>query len=550
MKRILLLIVFFTFFTIPSVYADVFQDDFHDLSKVDTQKTDAYVDLQDQWVQLPLRPLPNALALNQYVGKGYAVAQADGVSFYAYDSNSGKIEGVSALKINVSNPLAVSLFQDEMAAFVLIPNGDIKYFEMSGAGFVENPALDILGTNQVISISSSDTGEGKKIFTLNQYGQVQGYTYAGNAMVPISSMAVNTGLTDPVAISAVPNNDTAFVVTTKTGAVYYTFDGTQYQPIQLLTGLSGVVSSQVDASGSIVAAVSDKVSVYVNTGAGLSDATNVLGQSPVSNPYSVSLNSDIYQYGVLTGDGQVKYYEPAADGTMAENSSMTMTGLTLTKYYETPRQYVSQPVVTSYPVDVVRLNTQEQNDLGTAISYEISTDGGTTFLPLTLGTWTDVSPGSSLVLRATLSTTVRQNTPRLLNVRLEYGQLTVGELTATKQYLPGPRQTNPLPTTLFPVYERSGGQVEFTVKTTGAAQSVVATYSDGTTQNLVPIDPTDNEQNTWFGWYEVPVTDTTGQTIDVTVVASRGAKSKSLTQAPFIEVDGTVQSKLKIRLIR
>lgn len=550
MKKTCMLVLFLLFFLSSVVYADTFEDDFDDLSHVDTEQTDALVDTAKSWIQLPLRPLPNALALNQYVGKGYAVAQEDGVAFYSYDEAAGKATELSSLKINVSNPLAVSLFQEEMGAFVLLPTGDIKYFEMGGTGFVENPSLSVLGTKQVVSITSTDTGAGKQLFTLDEKGHVQGYVSTGTETVPIPTMSLDTGLSDPVAISAVPNRDMDFVVTSKTGAVYYAFDGSDYLPIQMVTGLSGVVSSQVDESGNLLTAVKDKVHVHVQMDDGsLADATAILGQSSVSNPYSVSLNSNVYEYGVLTGDGTVKYYE-SAGGSAVENTAMTMTGLTLTKWHETPRKYTSLPIRIGYPVDVIRLYTEEQNDPNTTITYEISTDGGNSYVPITAGDWTDVTPGDTLVLRAHFSTTERQYTPRLKKIILEYGQISIGELTATKQYLPGPSQKVPLPTTEFPVYERSSGQVEFTVKTTGAVQQVVAIYSDGSTQALVPVGSPSDEQNTWFGWYVLPITVNTGDAIGVNLVATRRTSIKTLEQSPFIVVDGMIQSKLKIRLVR
>jgi hypothetical protein len=552
MKRWFWITLFLFLLWSPAANAEVFlTDDFHDLSKVNTSQTTAEVDTQDGWVQLVSKSLPNALALEQYVGKGYGVATTDGVSFYAMNSSTGTLQELPGLKINVANPLAVSLYHQDMSGYVLLPTGDIRYFSMSGSGFVENPAYSILGVGSVISISSSDgTAGGKKLFTLDGSGQVKAYGSTGSSMVPVPNLTVNTGLADPVSISAVPENDTDFVVSTKTGAFYYAYDGSAYHPISLLTGLSGIVSAQVDASGDLIAALSQKVVVYVNSGGGnLVDATTVIGPANITNPTSVSLNTDLYQYGVLTSDGQVHYYE-VSGGVMGENTAMNLTGLHLNHWYESPLIYVSQPSSSTYPVDVVRLTTTEQNDSNTNVAYEVSTDGGTTFTPVTVGNWTDITPGTSLVLRATLSTSNPLNTPRILQVTLEGGQLSVGNLTATKQYMPGPNQKATLPTTIFPVYERTGGQVEFTVTTTGAATQAVATFSDGTTQNLIPINPITNETNTWFGWYEVPLSAPQGEVVGITVVASRGSHSKSLVQPNFIQVDGTTQSQLKIRLIQ
>ena len=97
-------------------------------------------------------------------------------------------------------------------------------------------------------------------------------------------------------------------------------------------------------------------------------------------------------------------------------SDYTLTGRTLG--FTSPQVFQSTTHSYGYNVQNVRLNVTENEPAGTSIGYELSTNGGTTWQAIAPGALTAVTPGSQLVMRATLNGTTALS-PQLLDYSLE-----------------------------------------------------------------------------------------------------------------------------------
>lgn len=109
---------------------------------------------------------------------------------------------------------------------------------------------------------------------------------------------------------------------------------------------------------------------------------------------------------------------------------------------------------------------------------------------------------------------------------------------------PGKNQT--FPTTSLPVRVLAGGVVEFEVTTTGGAQTVNVTFSDGKTQNLQAKNSTSNDSNTWVGYYypagdkTIPLNTPVGTQISITTCkASAPGKADATISTSLLIVDGS-----------
>ncbi|MCL6479233.1 MAG: hypothetical protein K6T65_12635, partial [Peptococcaceae bacterium] len=190
-------------------------------------------------------------------------------------------------------------------------------------------------------------------------------------------------------------------------------------PARRITGLSDVVSAGSDETGNSVLTSTD-LGYYMNNGTGGASRVEVYSPGPVNSPVAVSLRPGTYDQVFIDENGNVQWwtYDDAAGG-MARVPSLEVSGLDLNWGYAHPREYYSVVLKTVPPCDAACLTVAEDKPAGTLISYYISSDGGSSFTPITPGGWTAVSKGSNFVLKATLDTADTQQTPRILQVTLE-----------------------------------------------------------------------------------------------------------------------------------
>ncbi|MBO8172456.1 MAG: hypothetical protein H0Z33_11235 [Bacillaceae bacterium] len=538
--RLTLFLLLFCFIVPSFVEASsvILDDDFYQSDKVSQLFTTAKVDNTKGEVRLPQQPMPNSLALNDYFGSGYAVVTQEGVKFYGINENESSLMEIT--NIPVDTPLGVALSSHQKTAFILV-DGQIKRFDFAGNGFEENPA-QVIGVNNVISIASFDELNG--VASLNSEGQIEIYSSDLN-----NPVVFQTGIKDPVSLSVVPNT-TDLVVAAKDSVFYIPSTDNGYRPpIELVTGINGFVSADTDLNGNILSVRFESGYGEINQFLKVQNYNHLVQStvfSPVDQPVSISMKG-ISEFGYITKQGDVRYF--ASNGEMMmEIPGMNLDGLDLTVWYQTPRDYQSISVPAD-PFDLIKISPQSYTEDGQDISYQVSSDGGSTFYSITPNQWMDIPLGTEMVVKATLSTTNHKTTPILSRIVVETSKFDIQDLTVTKQFFPGGNQVDSPPTQNFPVYEMAGGQVEFTVKTSGGVQEVKALFSDGTSLDLVPLNALDEADNVFYGWYAVPLELEDGDSINVELIAKRVVKEKTLTQTPFIVVDGNVKSLLDIRLV-
>lgn len=123
-------------------------------------------------------------------------------------------------------------------------------------------------------------------------------------------------------------------------------------------------------------------------------------------PATLSTSGSQLQFkAVLTGDGtatpQLLDYDIEVPG------------------YQSGKYLYSTVYAAADPVTNVTLNVTANKPAGTDITYEISTDGGTTWTAVSAGTNTVVPSGTDVVMRALLTTTDPGATPELLDYSLD-----------------------------------------------------------------------------------------------------------------------------------
>ncbi|EGL15055.1 MULTISPECIES: fibronectin type III domain-containing protein [unclassified Paenibacillus] len=128
-----------------------------------------------------------------------------------------------------------------------------------------------------------------------------------------------------------------------------------------------------------------------------------------------------------------------------------------------------------------------------------------------------------------------------------------------------PSEGQSFPTDQVRVRVKAGGEVLYSIKTSGQVQSVRVIYSDGNTQDLQPEHPTTDytDTNTWSGYYYpssdsmIPLSMPQGTNIDIVkfeLVASDGSTIKKSTDlhSDLLTIEGslagTVNGQMKAKL--
>lgn len=573
--RIVLGVLFLACFWIwgGHAYAAVLLDDsFTDKSKVNTQVTTSVVDTSKQEVRLP--GLANSFATSTAGGTlpQYVVATSDGIAWLNYDPASGSLKRVYSYSVPGVTALGVAVSQDSPSIWAIVDNGSgnqslVRYdYNDATSQMSENPYLTVTGLSNVLSVSAQPSTNEVAVLSRSSTGTGVITTYMQDAstgqLVPVPMRSFDTGLQDPLSVSLIPNTPDV-VVKTKEGVFYYVFDnasGTYMQnPAYTITDTN---TTQVDSTS----VSADTGLILVNTDSqpgvlyGKDDASGSYKQLPASfdqalgKATSVSLvqGTNGNEMAMLYPDGSIHLFalDSASPGLSYKDvPSYTSTGVITPRIYALQSIYQSVNIPTAHAIEQVRLTTEEQNDPDTSIVYEVSADGGGTWQTITPGNWVSLqTPGSNIVLRATEMSPQGTGTPRIKHVVLEGTWMSLTNLRVTQIFYPAPEQTNPVPTTIFPVYVRAGGQVEFMVDTTGFVQDVTVLFTDGTSMTMVPQQSVSSETNTWVGWYKVDMNAPSDFTVGVTITAKNSMKTLSLTQDPLLMVQNSVKQLLKVRL--
>lgn len=147
-----LLATAFLIFVQAPVFAEVIlDDDFNNVTSVNSSLTNAYVDTTNGYVRLPKQSLPNALALKQY-GPGYVLACAGTIKIMDYDELTNTM--ITSYTVPYTDPLGVSMRQD-IPRFWVASNDKVQQFDYDENSQLYAPGAAVSGLGSILSISSS-----------------------------------------------------------------------------------------------------------------------------------------------------------------------------------------------------------------------------------------------------------------------------------------------------------------------------------------------------------------------------------------------------------
>ncbi|MBO8128931.1 MAG: hypothetical protein H0Z39_07000 [Peptococcaceae bacterium] len=531
----------------PSEAVTVFEDTFDDLSGVDTVHTTARVDTAAGVVTLPRQPMPSSVAVRK-LGYEYAVATADGIKVFTFDDATGSLVENSALSIpTVTDAIGLAVRNDEAIIWALT-NDSLTMYSFNGTGMSAVPGMVVTGLSNTLSVATWDGQTVAAVLSRSagNTGLVNIYREVGGVLT--NTFTLDTGLANPIAITAVPDTPD-FVIATQTAVYYYLYDdatrGYVRHPARDVLGFSSVVSVSSGETGFVALDYSEaEYWMYTDpSGAGRVDILSVGG---LTEPVAVSLKPGSYEYAVVTDSGQIQYW--MFDGSGMRRNPALETTVNLARKYFHPAEYWSKVLNTPRDYDEVRLTVQDDIPAGTSIKYYVSSDGGSNWTQVTPGTWHVVPPGRQFVVRAVLDTIDTSKTPKILQVKLEATTLLLRDLRVMAVAYNDPDQL--LPTSSFPVEVKAGAEVMFEVTSEGYAERVHAVFSTGASIELSPKEPIDQDINTWRGFYTVPVDTEEGAIISVTLTAEKGSLQKHLTADPLIVVNGKVLYSVELALTK
>lgn len=653
------------------------QDTFTSDGQVDLVTTTARIDKTNGHVELAQAPLGNVISAKSGDGgmpTEVLVADKTGVHWYTYDQASGQMVKNTPLSTAAyTNPLGVSLLPGMTGYYVMQEDG-VHQVLFDGTSSVDNPMMAVTGLVNPVSVSAVSATE---YAVADDQGNVSVYTYDPSSNTALKSMqhSFSTGLTGIKNVQAIPGT-WDFIVTTEDGAYRYMYDqfSDTYRPNPAYTTAAGtpvVVAGAANGTGDLITLLTDTTATAYayDQATGSMTAANLYTIGGLTDPVAVALPSNSSTV-IASRDGTVRtYVYDAATNSMMENTSLRISGLQFAAPYIGPSGRYRSRVLGAASYNMFRLTATESNDAYTAISYEISLDGGTTFVNLPKDSWHHLPAGSTnppsggnvangpYILQATLYGG-EAGTPRLLDVRLEayldttaptapgvptavndpsYAAITpvtwtaatddngigtylirtstdggvtwgpwidtlsatpgydlvvpadteatyqmevkardtagnegpvspvgsvyintkpIGIITdpatglsikVTKIYFKSDNQAPP-PYTALPVLVKAGGQVVYEITTTGHAQNVEVTYSDGLTQALVPKNPIrlPDDQNVWVGYYYPSSTRTIaldtpqGTIINLSNIKVTRPGSEYNTASELLQVDGSL----------
>lgn len=532
---------------------EIYHDDFTNLSKVDTVNTTADIDVTAGWVSLPKQPLPSAIDVRA-AGWEDAIASTNGVEVYTYDDATGaKIKNIGLSIPQVNDASGVACRDDAPALWSLTPSS-LTLYRFSDGSMQTSPSLTVTGLSGVLSASTWE-GLDKVVLlvrSLDNKGRIDIYREVAESVNLY--LTLDTGLSNPVAVSVVPGTPD-FLYATSTGVYYYMYDdatgGFLLHPAKQASDLTNLRSvSARDEESFLVAEGNDANFYFWKEPVGVSKVPKYSIEE-LSDLLSVSIKPRENEYATLTASGQQDYWMlEDSTGGMTKNSVLSRSGITLNLQYLSPAEYRSVAFPTTSNYDTVRVTAVTEVPTDTALTFYVSSDGGATWLETSNGGWIPVTAGDSFVVKAVLSTSNPGKTPKILSLKLEASVLEVENLKVLAVAANNPDQV--LPSDDFPVSVRMGAMIQFEVQSSGFAESAWASFSLGEGSNMVPlyIPVEDNETNVWRGSYVVPEDTVEGYLLEVTVTVEKGGVKRSLTESSFIRVQGSVLDIVSLILTR
>lgn len=381
-------------------------DDLTNTSHINLAATSSLIDTVNHEIRQPYQLNSNSLDIKAG-SLDYVVINNKDIQTYSFNGSSMALNTSLSLT-NISNPIGVTT-QINSTDMVIVNDVNATRYMFNGSGLNENPLLSITGLNMPVSISSRPSADD---FAILDASGMNYYSSTGSGMVNNPALSITTGLINPLAVSLHPNNYDTVILDGDKSVKYYKYTGSSLQeaPTLRISGLTNPIAVTIKDNNDIVVLDNTEVKYYSFTGTDYIQNT-ILSKTGLIDPIALSVRPGTYDYAVLD-NGEVKYY--SFTGAMTYNPSLSMSGIATTKGYKTSTKVQSSYITTASAVSVLRLSATETIPAGTSITYELTSNGGITWTPTTLGVGTTITnPGTEVGWRGTLATTDKTVTPKI-----------------------------------------------------------------------------------------------------------------------------------------
>jgi len=151
-----------------------------------------------------------------------ATLSGNHVEHYSFSGSSMARNAVLEPSVTLTNPIDVALGSGGYDTAVLEPDR-IRWFNFSGIGTIENPALAVSGLTAPKAFAVADPNGGYDVAVIDGT-DVKHYSFNGTNMVYNAALSITSGLTAPSAIALRPGSYDRLIVD-GSNVKYYQWDG-------------------------------------------------------------------------------------------------------------------------------------------------------------------------------------------------------------------------------------------------------------------------------------------------------------------------------------
>lgn len=403
----------------PANAVTILDEQFYDLSNIDTNKTTALVDLNNHWVQLPEQSLNSAITMLAD-SEGYFVASKNGIYLYERDDATGEVTLNLSFSVPVVDATGVGVRQDNLNIWATTQDS-IAYYKVTGSGVSSDPALKTTGLVDVLSIAAFNDRDSALLLQKAADNKARITRYdAGATLSP--ALVFEPGITDPRNISMI-NKSPGFRLNTSDTSYYFAFDDATgnyvEDPARRITGLVDLMSGTGDDIGALLL-TRNELAYYMNDDTGGAAKVTAYSPGPINKPVAAALRTGTFDQVFIDKDGKVYWWTlDDATGEVVRDPDMEVDGIELTIGYAHPREYASKILSSTRKYSLARITVNIDTPPGTSVNWYISSDGGFSLSSINPGEWTDVPEGNEFLVKGVLDTSDINQTPKINSIKLE-----------------------------------------------------------------------------------------------------------------------------------
>jgi hypothetical protein len=408
-KTLILVLSFiiFSFINIDTAIAERWEYTIEDKSGINEYKTTAVVDTEKHEIRLP-KSLPNMV---DFLGDGfeYIVLTPEGVERVNKDGSMTLV----AENGDTKNPIS-AIAGSNHPDFIVARETTITHYSFTesdtGSEYVPNPIFATGGYTNILSVGTKELDHA----VLTSDGKITYRAFTGDAMVPATALSPE-GFTNPIAMTVFKDHYGIAVV--DGDEVKYFKDGNSVT--STISGLTNILSISAADGGNIAVVANNQVKHYNlledSTFAYNSHLSTIEG---LTSPTCVALRPGSYDRIIVDGNNVNYYMWTGSEFIKNDVMSKEITGLQDISKYLPKAVAESKVYTTEKPVTHVKLSIEPglnpQEDDTDIKWYLTASEDENHWVETTLGNWAAMSePGKHIRWKAVLSSTNRDNTPRI-----------------------------------------------------------------------------------------------------------------------------------------